>query len=80
MNYSVFKYEIEEDVETALSISKLAFESAIVELQLLEGEEYRDSSVIMQLLQENITHWEDEVHIKLEAEEKEKQRLKQLKI
>ena len=32
LNYSVFKYEIEENVEAALSISKLAFESAILEL------------------------------------------------
>ena len=53
LNFSIYNYEILENVKTAYEISKLAFEDAIVDLQSLEDEEYRDSSMMMQLLQDN---------------------------
>ncbi|KAG5859360.1 14-3-3 protein [Encephalitozoon hellem] len=57
LNYSVFHYEILNDSEKACSIAKGAFDEAIKELDTLSEEHYRDSTLIMQLLRDNLTLW-----------------------
>ncbi|ADM11234.1 14-3-3 protein 1-like protein [Encephalitozoon intestinalis ATCC 50506] len=57
LNYSVFHYEILNDSEKACSIAKNAFDEAIKELDTLSEESYRDSTLIMQLLRDNLTLW-----------------------
>merc|ERR1712063_178281 len=57
LNYSVFLYEIANEPEKACSVAKQAFDNAISELDSLTEESYRDSTLIMQLLRDNLTLW-----------------------
>ena len=57
LNYSVFLYEIANAPEKACSVAKQAFDMAISELDSLTEESYRDSTLVMQLLRDNLTLW-----------------------
>jgi len=57
LNFSVCYYEILEDKKQACALAKAAFDGAISELDNLEEADYRDSTLIMQLLRDNLTLW-----------------------
>ncbi|GMP80270.1 hypothetical protein CsSME_00035433 [Camellia sinensis var. sinensis] len=57
LNYSVFYYEILNSPERACHLAKQAFDEAIAELDSLNEESYKDSTLIMQLLRDNLTLW-----------------------
>ncbi|XP_057996387.1 14-3-3-like protein B isoform X2 [Hevea brasiliensis] len=57
LNYSVFYYEILNSPERACHLAKQAFDEAISELDALSEESYKDSTLIMQLLRDNLTLW-----------------------
>ncbi|GAB2280094.1 hypothetical protein Dimus_014731 [Dionaea muscipula] len=57
LNFSVFYYEILNSPERACSLAKQAFDDAIAELDSLGEESYKDSTLIMQLLRDNLTLW-----------------------
>lgn len=57
LNFSVFYYEIFNDKQKACSLAKEAFDSAIAELDNLREDSYKDSTLIMQLLRDNLTLW-----------------------
>lgn len=57
LNFSVFYYEINNAPERACSLAKQAFDDAIAELDTLNEESYKDSTLIMQLLRDNLTLW-----------------------
>jgi len=57
LNYSVFFYEILNAPDKACSLAKQAFDDAIAELDSLSEESYKDSTLIMQLLRDNLTLW-----------------------
>jgi len=57
LNFSVFYYEILELHENALHLAKQAFDDAIAELDSLSEDSYKDSTLIMQLLRDNLTLW-----------------------
>ncbi|XP_024136976.1 14-3-3 protein zeta/delta [Oryzias melastigma] len=57
LNYSVFFYEILNSPEEACQLAKQAFDDAIAELDTLSEESYKDSTLIMQLLRDNLTLW-----------------------
>ncbi|KAM3871243.1 14-3-3 protein beta/alpha-1-like [Diretmus argenteus] len=57
LNFSVFYYEILNNPDKACSLAKAAFDSAIAELDKLNEDSYKDSTLIMQLLRDNLTLW-----------------------
>jgi 14-3-3 protein epsilon len=57
LNYSVFYYEIYNSPDKACHLAKQAFDDAIAELDTLSEESYKDSTLIMQLLRDNLTLW-----------------------
>jgi len=60
LNFSVFHYEIMNDGKTACELAKQAFDDAIAELDHLKEDSYKDSTLIMQLLRDNLTLWTSE--------------------
>jgi 14-3-3 protein epsilon len=60
LNFSVFYYEVLNSPEQACSLAKTAFDDAIQELDTLSEESYKDSTLIMQLLRDNLTLWTSE--------------------
>ncbi|CAI0446214.1 unnamed protein product [Linum tenue] len=57
LNFSVFYYEILNSPERACHLAKQAFDEAIAELDSLNEESYKDSTLIMQLLRDNLSLW-----------------------
>ena len=55
LNFSVFHYEIQNAPDKACQLAKQAFDDAIAELDNLNEESYKDSTLIMQLLRDNLT-------------------------
>eukprot|EP00161_Ancyromonas_sigmoides_P006169 TRINITY_DN17075_c0_g1_i1.p2 TRINITY_DN17075_c0_g1~~TRINITY_DN17075_c0_g1_i1.p2 ORF type:complete len:255 (-),score=131.09 TRINITY_DN17075_c0_g1_i1:257-1021(-) len=73
LNFSVFYYEILNSPDRACHLAKQAFDDAIAELDTLSEESYKDSTLIMQLLRDNLTLWtsdmqndEDKEDVKVE--------------
>uniref|UniRef100_A0AAQ4RML7 14-3-3 domain-containing protein n=1 Tax=Gasterosteus aculeatus aculeatus TaxID=481459 RepID=A0AAQ4RML7_GASAC len=60
LNFSVFFYEILNSPEQACTLAKQAFDEAIAELDTLNEDSYKDSTLIMQLLRDNLTLWTSE--------------------
>ncbi|XP_071952650.1 14-3-3 protein zeta/delta-like isoform X3 [Antedon mediterranea] len=61
LNFSVFYYEIENSPDKACGLAKKAFDDAIAELDTLKEDSYKDSTLIMQLLRDNLTLWTSEM-------------------
>jgi len=57
LNFSVFYYEVKEDTETAMKLAKVAYEEATAVIDNLTEDTYKDSTVILQLLRENLQIW-----------------------
>jgi len=57
LNYSVCFYEILKEKKKACELAKDAFDDAIAKLDKLNEADYKDSTLIMQLLRDNLTLW-----------------------
>merc|ERR1719229_2202758 len=57
LNFSVCYYEILKEPEKACDLAKKSFDAAIEKLDDLQDESYKDSTLIMQLLRDNLTLW-----------------------
>ncbi|CAN1340840.1 14-3-3-like protein B (Fragment) [Linum perenne] len=66
LNFSVFYFEILNQSDKACSMAKQAFEEAIAEIDTLGEESYKDSTLIMQLLRDNLTLWTSDVQEQLD--------------
>ena len=69
LNYSVFYYEIKGKPKEASALAKKSFDDAAAELDSIEGDTYKDSALIMQLLRDNLTLWTSENAVDDEGEE-----------
>merc|ERR1712108_8719 len=57
LNFSVFMYEVLNNPDEACKMARTAFEDAIAELDNVAEDSYKDSTLIMQLLRDNLTLW-----------------------
>merc|ERR1712113_1015905 len=57
LNFSVCYYEIMKKPDKACELAKEAFDGAIEKLDTLNDASYKDSTLIMQLLRDNLTLW-----------------------
>jgi len=60
LNFSVCYYEILKEPEKACELAKKTFDEAIEKLDELKDEDYRDSTLILQLLRDNLALWTSE--------------------
>ncbi|KAK7335079.1 hypothetical protein PHAVU_005G066600 [Phaseolus vulgaris] len=61
LNFSVFYYEIMNSPERACHLAKQAFDDAVSELDTLNEESYKDGTLILQLLRDNLTLWTSDI-------------------
>lgn len=73
LNFSVFYYEILNSPDRACKLAKGAFDDAIAELDTLNEESYKDSTLIMQLLRDNLTLWTSDMQTEGDGEQKEQE-------
>jgi 14-3-3 protein epsilon len=59
LNFSVYYYEIANNPEEACNLAKQAFDLAMAELDKTSEDSYKDSTLIMQLLRDNLTLWNE---------------------
>lgn len=71
LNFSVFYYEILTSPDRACHLAKQAFDDAIAELDTLSEESYKDSTLIMQLLRDNLTLWTSDMQDAEKDDQKE---------
>jgi len=57
LNFSVCYYEILKKPNKACELAKKSFDAAIEKLDTLNDASYKDSTLIMQLLRDNLTLW-----------------------
>ena len=69
LNFSVFYYEILNSPDRACHLAKQAFDDAVADLETLSEDSYKDSTLIMQLLRDNLTLWTDLSEAPAPAEE-----------
>jgi len=57
LNYSVFMHEVLDQPDEAMKMARGALEAALAELGSIAEESYNDSTMVMQLLRDNLTLW-----------------------
>jgi len=57
LNHSVYLYEIMNKPAEACDMAKKAFDAAISELESLGEDDYKDATMVLQLLKDNLTLW-----------------------
>nr|XP_058147807.1 14-3-3 protein epsilon-like [Dasypus novemcinctus] len=70
-NFSVFYYEILNSSDSACRLAKVTFDDAIAELDTLSEESYKDSTLTMHLLHDNLTLWTSDMQGDGEEQNKE---------
>jgi len=73
LNFSVFYYEILNSPERACQLAKQAFDDAIAQLDSLSEDSYKDATLILQLLRDNLTLWTSDMSSEEAQQEGEKE-------
>eukprot|EP01134_Creolimax_fragrantissima_P006784 CFRG6784T1 len=73
LNFSVFYYEILNSPNQACNLAKQAFDDAIAELDNVSEDCYKDSTLVMQLLRDNLTLWTSDMQGDDKAEGKDEE-------
>jgi 14-3-3 protein epsilon len=60
LNYSVFYYEVKNDIPKACSLAEEALEAAKQNIDNMDNEDARDALSIVELLKENLSLWKEE--------------------
>jgi len=60
LNYAVFMMEVKRQTEKAIEVAKKGFDEASVELDKLSADAYKDTTLFMQLLRDNMVLWAKE--------------------
>ena len=63
LNFSVFYYEILNAPERACKLAKQAFDDALAVMDELSDGDYKDSTLIMQLLRDNLALWTADMQV-----------------
>lgn len=71
LNFSVFYYEIEKSPQKACFLAKQAFDDAIKDIDDLSEDHYKDSTLIMQLLRDNLSLWTHRDDVSKDNEDKD---------
>jgi len=71
LNFSVCYYEILDNKTEACTLAKKAFDDAISKLDMLNDSNYKDSTLIMQLLRDNLTLWTSEQNKEKDEEQED---------
>lgn len=71
LNFSVCYYEILKNPDKACALAKEAFDAAIEKLDTLNDACYKDSTLIMQLLRDNLTLWTSEANADADDEQQD---------
>ncbi|CDW72587.1 14-3-3 zeta [Stylonychia lemnae] len=61
LSNSIFNHEIIQDESNATLIAKVAYDSALINLDSLEEDEYRDATIIMQYLRDQLSIWSTDI-------------------
>jgi 14-3-3 protein epsilon len=62
LNFSVFHFEILNSPESACSLARAAFDDAMSDIEQLNDDSCKDSTLVMQLLRENLTLWQADMN------------------
>lgn len=57
LSWSVFQYEVLGNKDEAIKLAHHTFDEAIAELDNVSEDSYKDSTLILQLLRDNLTQW-----------------------
>ena len=60
LNFSVFHYEIRKDCDLGCELAKKAFDSAVTDIDQLDEDMYKESTLILQLLRDNLALWNED--------------------
>ena len=71
LNYSTFCRETLQAPEKASMVAKEAFDDAISQLDTLSDESYKESTLVMQQLRDNLTEWTEVKSAEVEKQAEE---------
>lgn len=64
----MFHFETLGEPEKGIEIAKTAFDDALGDLAHLDETQYKDSTLIMQLIRDNMTLWQDTLNLATAAD------------
>ena len=69
LNYAVFLYEVKHSQKKAILIAQTGFDNAMIQIETLSDDSYKDATLILQMLKDNIKVWSNTIMPALEYEE-----------